>query len=198
MDFKLYSELFHYGVKGMHWGIRRYQNADGTLTAEGKEHNRYRKQTINAYSTSKDVNDIIKSMNKDDRDKVLAGSDHYLNKEEGSSVVKRIIKKVDGKPVAFFDLLEDGEELQLALGTRSGKKYRGKGYGSEVTKQAMDWVEKNKHKLKQKRIVWGVRKDNTASIRLAEKNGFKYQKGSENDGWVNYVKEINKGGHDNG
>lgn len=30
------SELYHSGVKGMKWGIRRYQNADGTLTEEGR------------------------------------------------------------------------------------------------------------------------------------------------------------------
>lgn len=30
--------LKHHGVKGMHWGVRRYQNPDGTLTAEGKKH----------------------------------------------------------------------------------------------------------------------------------------------------------------
>lgn len=29
------NELFHYGVKGQKWGIRRYQNEDGTLTPEG-------------------------------------------------------------------------------------------------------------------------------------------------------------------
>lgn len=28
--------LAHYGVLGMKWGVRRYQNADGTLTAEGR------------------------------------------------------------------------------------------------------------------------------------------------------------------
>lgn len=38
-DFRLYkSYLAHYGVKGMHWGIRRYQNPDGTLTQQGKIH----------------------------------------------------------------------------------------------------------------------------------------------------------------
>ena len=29
--------LIHHGIKGMKWGIRRYQNPDGTLTAEGRK-----------------------------------------------------------------------------------------------------------------------------------------------------------------
>lgn len=32
------SELIHYGIHGMKWGIRRYQNPDGTLTPAGKAH----------------------------------------------------------------------------------------------------------------------------------------------------------------
>ena len=30
-------ELYHHGVKGMKWGVRRYQNKDGTLTSAGKK-----------------------------------------------------------------------------------------------------------------------------------------------------------------
>ena len=28
--------LYHHGIKGQKWGVRRYQNEDGTLTPEGK------------------------------------------------------------------------------------------------------------------------------------------------------------------
>lgn len=30
--------LAHYGIKGQKWGVRRFQNKDGSLTAAGKEH----------------------------------------------------------------------------------------------------------------------------------------------------------------
>lgn len=31
------NELYHHGIKGMKWGVRRYQNKDGILTAAGKK-----------------------------------------------------------------------------------------------------------------------------------------------------------------
>lgn len=31
------SELYHWGVKGMKWGVRRFQNEDGSLTTAGKK-----------------------------------------------------------------------------------------------------------------------------------------------------------------
>lgn len=31
------DELYHHGVKGQKWGVRRYQNKNGSLTPEGKK-----------------------------------------------------------------------------------------------------------------------------------------------------------------
>lgn len=42
--------LAHYGIKGMKWGVRRYQNADGSLNDRGRKQvsKRYKKEMIKA------------------------------------------------------------------------------------------------------------------------------------------------------
>ena len=35
------NELYHFGIKGQKWGVRRFQNADGTRTAAGKKRRSY-------------------------------------------------------------------------------------------------------------------------------------------------------------
>lgn len=44
------NELYHYGVLGMRWGVRRYQNEDGSYTQKGLE--RYRRASDNYEAAS--------------------------------------------------------------------------------------------------------------------------------------------------
>lgn len=52
------DELYHYGILGMKWGVRRYQKKDGTLTNSGKK--RYDKEMERLKAEEK----IIKNKNR--------------------------------------------------------------------------------------------------------------------------------------
>lgn len=66
------NELQHHGIKGQKWGVRRFQNTDGSLTAEGKKRysvNDYQ-QAIDKTKTAgkivneaKTLNNTVKKLN---------------------------------------------------------------------------------------------------------------------------------------
>ena len=51
------DELYHYGIKGMKWGVRRFQRKNGTLTSAGKK--RYTDDAIKEYRKSYDKSERL-------------------------------------------------------------------------------------------------------------------------------------------
>lgn len=165
--------LAHHGIKGQKWGVRRYQNSDGSLTDEG------RKRYGNISRTRRvdpSLESIINSMNKEDLrllgyEHGYKGTDDY---RDATRLVHSTIIKSGNIPMSFFNIDEYNEVYNVSLGTRGGKENRGKGYATKAAKRGVEWIEKNKNSLNwDKPILWSALEENAGSRRLAEKMGFK-------------------------
>lgn len=168
------NELYHHGIKGQKWGVRRFQNKDGTLTAEGRQRLTDRRRSKVWYDTAEAVEKIYRSMTKDEKRKLMGVDgeppERFSTPPEAKNLVKRVLKEVGGEPMAFCDIWDTGSIYAVAIGVANREDARGKGYGTEVAKAVTDWY---KRYGKADPLVWSVREDNKGSIRIAEKSGFK-------------------------
>lgn len=100
------NELYHHGVKGQKWGVRKYQNPDGSLTPEGKK--RYNK------SYAKKIDDAIER-----RQKVDESTDRALSAISSKSI-NNLMKTIGGMYVSTLGsgIIGSGAaQAGLALGS---------------------------------------------------------------------------------
>lgn len=100
----------HSGVKGMRWGIRRYQNPDGTLTSAGRA--RYGKSSAGGSKTS---SKIAKKRVKNEGGKKKVKALEEKRKEQATTVKKTVEppKKKSVKDMSDAELQSAINRMQL-------------------------------------------------------------------------------------
>lgn len=91
------DELYHHGIKGMHWGVRRFQNRDGSLTKAGFKRYRDDDGIIGNMSYRNDFgnsrfNKRINKQNKKDRIEAAKNSSQ-LSDDELNKMINRLQKE---------------------------------------------------------------------------------------------------------
>lgn len=142
--------LAHFGIKGQRWGIRRFQNEDGTLTAEGKE--RYLKTNdesskekaaqTGAKKAASDIRKITVMPNGNERNKAVLSlikqvkESRQLKEQKANDAYNEALKTRDVSPRAAFNKAELDYDSTEA-GAHSQKVYSW--LFDEILKKSGDW-----------------------------------------------------------
>lgn len=100
------DELKHHGIQGQKWGVRRYQNVDGSLTPEGREHYGYGEPL-----DKKEAKSLAKNMKNMSSEEIR----NRLRKSFGEEAVDRINTNYDRitenniKAEKLFDNMTDDD-----------------------------------------------------------------------------------------
>jgi ribosomal protein S18 acetylase RimI-like enzyme len=143
------NELYHHGIKGQKWGIRRFQNRDGSYTQAGLE----RRKTFNA---SMDERQILQTRNRDGSlitlEQCKKPALARLIAKGSSKITERMLNSKD------FDILVNNEKIgDLELYQESptsvnvtwigtDDRHRGKGYATSTMLVAIDECKKRGYK----------------------------------------------------
>ena len=105
------DELYHHGVKGQKWGVRRYQNPDGSLTPEGQKHYGNNKNAMKKYYYGegskvlhKKAHDkMVKPLEKVTRDIYESKENKEYLEEVEKHVIKRYLNPQTGNIIKIYD-----------------------------------------------------------------------------------------------
>ena len=133
------EELYHHGIKGQKWGRRRYQNKDGSLTAEGRK--RYADSIADTkVYTKKGVEVILRKQPTPLISKIVG----KLSKSAQTNAARSDFLNVTlgGKRVGDLQLYKEDPKSLNVVWVSIDTKYEGNGYGQTVMRAVVDHAKK--------------------------------------------------------
>lgn len=134
------NELNHHGILGMKWGVRRYQNKDGSLTAAGRKHYGY---GPNGELVKKGAIDKAFDRKAEKLSKTSSTRDHMKAADSDSAVTKRV--KNDYNNLSESDFFKKYSVTKDTYAKRV-KKYGDPYMNSPLAKRGKKLAEKQKAK----------------------------------------------------
>lgn len=174
--------ISHHGIKGMHWGVRRYQNPDGSLTKAGKRR----------YSNTKTMYKDLKKQVHKQRAKKHGGSNGLMTLTSIGSHSEQYLNDISEKRKRYYD--SDAYKKWYGEYDSFQKKWNKKfNNNPNYNKSMVDQYEKEDREMLKKRPRKGFKDPYDASARITLQ-GRKYTKqylnGAGRDLSIAYIKDL--------